>query len=146
MCSGSSELEDQGNAPTIAVVKEMGSFISVESGGSGRVGEHWIYSFFTRHPEVKTKVGKKLDHERVEASNVTKIRSWFRMLRDGFRQFRPTKTNTWNFDETGSILAAACNSKVVGSSETSEVIVRKPENREWVSILECISAEGKCYK
>jgi hypothetical protein len=45
-------------------------------------------------------------------------------------------------DEQGLGLGVCENSKVLGSSGKKRTYVATPENREWVSTLECISAGG----
>jgi hypothetical protein len=47
-----------------------------------------------------------------------------------------------NMDETGLGLGRGTNSKVVGSSATNSSYRKSPEDREWVSIIECITASG----
>jgi hypothetical protein len=47
-------------------------------------------------------------------------------------------------DETGLALEACSNGRVIRSSSTKRTYKKAPaESREWVSILEVISADGK---
>lgn len=45
-------------------------------------------------------------------------------------------------DETGIALGVYTNQIVVGSSTTNYAYIQSPENRDWVSIIESISANG----
>ena len=45
-------------------------------------------------------------------------------------------------DETGVALGVCTNSQVVASSSKKKAYIKSPENREWVSIIETISAVG----
>jgi DDE superfamily endonuclease len=48
----------------------------------------------------------------------------------------------WNVDETGIALWVCVNQRVIGTSKTTHAYLQTPENREWVSITECVSATG----
>ncbi|KAI0999735.1 hypothetical protein K3495_g8466 [Podosphaera aphanis] len=52
----------------------------------------------------------------------------------------------WNMDEQGLGLGICSNTMVVASSQVRRASVKSPENREWVSTLEAISATGKIIK
>ncbi len=46
-------------------------------------------------------------------------------------------------DEHGLGLGVCSNSVVLGPSEKRRTNVKRPENREWVSVIETISAKGR---
>ena len=48
----------------------------------------------------------------------------------------------YNMDETGLALGLCANQTVVGTTATKRTIVARPQNREWVSIVEYIAADG----
>jgi hypothetical protein len=48
----------------------------------------------------------------------------------------------WNMDETGVALGVCTNSQVLASSSKKKAYIKSPEDREWVSIIEVISATG----
>ncbi|KAI0993681.1 hypothetical protein K3495_g14503, partial [Podosphaera aphanis] len=49
-------------------------------------------------------------------------------------------------DETGLALGVCTNTQVVAKSTKKKTYVKSPENREWVSIIEAVSATGKKLK
>ena len=49
-------------------------------------------------------------------------------------------------DEQGLGLGFYSNTKVLSSSKKTRTFVKSPQNREWVSVLECISATGRIIK
>ena len=51
-------------------------------------------------------------------------------------------TNIYNMDETGNALGPCANQTIVGSSLSKRSYVLRAEKREWVSVIECISATG----
>jgi hypothetical protein len=50
--------------------------------------------------------------------------------------------DTWNMNETGVALGVCTNSQVVASSSKKKAYIKSPEDREWVSIIEIVSAVG----
>ncbi|KZL80478.1 transposase [Colletotrichum incanum] len=50
--------------------------------------------------------------------------------------------NRYNMDETGILEGKGSNGLVLGRAETKSVRKKQPGSRAWVSIIECISAEG----
>ncbi|KAH9226091.1 hypothetical protein K456DRAFT_1154499 [Colletotrichum gloeosporioides 23] len=51
--------------------------------------------------------------------------------------------NRYNMDETGILEGKGDNGLVLGRAATKSVRKKQPGSRAWVSIIECISAEGK---
>ena len=49
----------------------------------------------------------------------------------------------YNVDETGCALGVTRNANVFGTSSTERSYIKSPENREWVTIVETISALGR---
>jgi hypothetical protein len=49
-------------------------------------------------------------------------------------------------DETGIALGVCHNQYVIGKASTNSSYVKSPENREWVSIIETISATGNLIR
>ena len=45
-------------------------------------------------------------------------------------------------DETGVALGVCTNARVLASSSKKKAYVKSPEDREWVSIIETVSATG----
>lgn len=56
------------------------------------------------------------------------------------RQVRPQ--DIWNMDEHGLALGICTNTQVLASSRKSRTYVKSPQDREWVSIIESVSATG----
>jgi hypothetical protein len=51
--------------------------------------------------------------------------------------------NTWNMDEAGTALDSCTNSMVLGDSQKKRTYVQSPQDREWVSMVETVSALGR---
>lgn len=135
--------EAGGNAINHAQFREAVLLVCQVANGPSKVGKDWIYRFLRRHPEVKTKIGQKLDHQRAQASTIDTIQAFFTQLQTLVSQYDIKPQNIWNMDETGIALGVCTNQTVLGTSSTNRTYVQRPENREWVSVIEAVSATGQ---
>ena len=51
--------------------------------------------------------------------------------------------NTWNMDEAGTALGSCTNSMVLGDSQKKRTYIQSPQDREWASMVETVSALGR---
>jgi len=135
--------EQVGQAPNHAQVRAMASLISVEGGGPSHVGKKFVQRFLSRWPEVKTKLGVRIDNERCEQVNSTALTYWYERLSTILADKQISKDNIWNMDETGTCLGVCSNQTVLGSADSESVLVRRYSNREWCTSIECISPAGR---
>jgi hypothetical protein len=56
------------------------------------------------------------------------------------KEYKITAPNLWNFDEHGISVGRSNTPYVLGPVYKANTVVKTAENREWVSILEAISA------
>jgi hypothetical protein len=136
------DLEAQGHAATYTTIRELAAIISLNSGGPEKIGHNWITRFLQRHPDIHSKVGKKIQAQRLDATTPQAITAWFTQLEGVRKQYKIQWRNTYNMDETGIALGVCNNQRVIGTTSTTSSFKKTPENREWVSIIETISAEG----
>ncbi|XP_077660230.1 uncharacterized protein AFUA_2G03570 [Aspergillus fumigatus Af293] len=71
------------------------------------------------------------------------IRQWFETVRKAIQEHGIHEDDIWNFDETGFAMGLCITSKVITAVERSErprTVIQG--NREWVTIIECISSKG----
>ena len=62
------EKERLGHPPTHQRIREYATKISGYSGQGSYIGKNWVTRFITRNPEVRTKIGRKIDYQRVEGT------------------------------------------------------------------------------
>jgi len=136
------DLEAQGHAPTFTAIRELATIISTNSGGPNKIGHNWITRFIQRHPDIHSKVGKKIHAQRLNATTPEAITAWFTQL-DGVRKrYNILWKHSYNMDETGIALGVCNNQRVIGTASTTSSFKKTPENREWVSTIETVSATG----
>lgn len=54
------DLEAQGHPPSFTQLRELVTLVQDDSGSTIRIGQHWISRFIQRHPEIHSKVGRKI--------------------------------------------------------------------------------------
>lgn len=136
------DLETQGHAPTYTAIRELATIISTNSGGPEKIGHNWISRFIQRHPEIHSKVGKKIHALRLDTTTPEAITTWFTQFNTVRERYKVQWQHTYNMDETGIALGVCNNQRVIGTTSTTSSYKKTPENREWVSIIETISAVG----
>ncbi|KAM9875447.1 transposase [Verticillium dahliae] len=73
------------------------------------------------------------------------INAWFRDVRDTIAKYGVADTDIYNFDETGFQMGVIHSGIVVASSEKrSSVKKKQPGNREWVTVIQGVGANGFC--
>jgi DDE superfamily endonuclease/Tc5 transposase DNA-binding domain/helix-turn-helix, Psq domain len=140
------DLERAGHPPNHTQIREFVVLICRASGGPDSVGVNWVPRFLQRNPSVKSKVGRKIESLRIKNTTPEALEEWFEHFRGVQVKYQVRPMNIWNMDETGIALGVCNNQVVVGSSTTDYAYVKSPENREWVSIIETISANGVCIR
>ena len=133
----------RGFPPSHPRVREMAQRIIRMNGRSGCVGQSWIRNFLRRNPRVASVTGRKLEAIRAESASVEEVRKFLELYERTVRLYNIKPSNTYNMDETGIALGVCTNTKVLASSKKKKAYKKTPENREWVSNLECFSAEGR---
>jgi hypothetical protein len=136
------EAESNGHPVTNPYVRELAGLISNRSGGPATVGQNWVSRFIKRHPAIKSKVGRKIDALRIQNTTPAALTEWFALFKRTQQTHNVKPQHIWNMDETGIALGVCKNQWVIGKTSTSKAYVKSPEDREWVSIIEAISADG----
>jgi len=137
------EEEARGYPPSHARVREMANRILRINGESNPIGQAWIPGFIRRNPRVASIVGKRLEAPRAEAATPEQIRAFLELFEATRIRLNIRLEDIYNMDETGIALGVCTNSRVLGDARKKKAYVKSPENREWVSIIESISADGR---
>ena len=113
---------------------------SQKRGNHTPLGCHWVETFLNRHHSLKSRFCTPLDKERINAVNYETINYWFKLFSDIMEQYNIEKRDVYNMDEKGIAIGQADKQKVVISKANLNAYMCQNESREWVSLLECISA------
>jgi hypothetical protein len=124
-------------------VEEMANRLLADRNTSP-VGKRWAINFVKRQPELQTRSFRKYDYRRAQCEDPTTIRNWFRLVENTIAKYGIRSDDIWNFDETGFIMGVISSGTVVTSSERrGNPKSVQPGNREWVTVIQAINAEGR---
>jgi hypothetical protein len=113
------------------------------NGDQNPVGKLWVSHFLHRNPRVASVVGRKIEAQRAEAATPEQVRAFLERFEATRRRLNIPMEDVYNMDETGVALGVCTNTRVLASSSKKKAYIKSPENREWVSIIECVSATGQ---
>ena len=140
------EQERLGHCPTHQRVREFAARIRSCSGEDSHIGKNWLTRFMQRNPAVRTKLGRKIDYQRIQNTQPEVLEPWFREFKALIELYKVENANIWNMDESGLGMGRCSNQLVIGSSRSKRTYVQSPETREWVTIIEVISAIGRTLR
>lgn len=141
------EQDFQGLSPTHARVRQMAARITEADGDPNpRLGNKWVQSFLRRNPAVGSCIGRPLEASRAHNTTKEQIQAFFDLFERIQKQYNILPENIWNVDETGIAVGVCANSIVLGKAGKRRTYIQSPENREWVSIVEAISAKGRTIR
>jgi hypothetical protein len=135
-------LTRQGLPPTRPMIRRFASDITKKELGKG-----WVDRFIQRYQvDLISRWADGIDRSRHQADSGLKYKLYFDLLIDKHSQYDIEPHNTYNMDEKGFMLGILTRSKRVFSRRQYEEGKIKAHiqdgNREWITLLACICADG----
>ncbi|KAG7000895.1 hypothetical protein FocnCong_v012494 [Fusarium oxysporum f. sp. conglutinans] len=94
--------------------------------------------------ELKTRFFRKYDYRRAKCEDPTAIRNWFRLVENTIAKYGIRLDEIYNFDETGFLMGMIASGMVVtGADRRGRPKSVQPGNREWITVIQAINAEGQ---
>lgn len=120
-----------------SAVAEHASNISGE-----RIGEHWVQRFRSRHPELKAKWTTGLEKCRAQSLNHAAVTDFYKTTQEAIKKYNIPEENIYNMDEKGIQLGVGA--RVLALVDRDQKTVQQVEdgNRELVTVIECVCADG----
>ena len=136
------DLDSRGFPPRLRTVEDMANKLLADRAG-GKVGVKWASNFVKRTPQLKTRLNRKYDYQRAECEDPEIITQWFELVRNTIAKYGIQDGDIYNFDEVGFLMGIISAGMVVTASErrTRPKSVQ-PGNREWVTVIQGVNAEG----
>lgn len=107
------------------------------------LGKNWVSYFLKRQDELRICYVRSIDLERATANdNPALIMKFFTNYSDAKTQYNVKDNNTWNMDETGTLMGYAYSAKVVILRGRATNFKTIDGSREWVSQIDCIGMGG----
>ena len=140
------DLDSRGFPPRLRGVKEMADQLLADR-DAPPVGTRWAHNFVKRHPDLKTRFFRKYDYQRAKCEDPTIIRDWFRLVANTIAKYGIRSDDLYNFDETGFLMGMIASGMVVtGAERRSKPKSVQPGNREWITVIQAINAEGQAIQ
>jgi hypothetical protein len=145
-------MDQHGLAPTYDTVRQMANLLLQKRSSQNQenqatlptIGQHWAYNFVQRYKALKSKYNYKYNYQRAKCKNPTLIRSWFQLVHNTIKKYSILDTDIYNFNETGFQMGVISTAKVITRAERSNrPVTVQPGNREWVTAIDCIYADGQ---
>jgi hypothetical protein len=137
------DLDSLGYPPSHARTREMACRILCLNGDTDKLGSHWLDSFIRRNSRVATCIGRPIEALRIQCTDPATINAFFEHFEHVKSTHNVQTRNIYNMDETGIGLGICTNTRVLAEAGKSRTYVQSPQNREWVSIVETVSADGR---
>lgn len=106
------------------------------------VGESWVRRFKARHPELKVKWSSTLEKCRAASLNPTLVNEYYDLLEETIQNYNIPPENIYNMDEKGIQLGIGQKVKAFVDRDQNDVYSVEDGNRELVTVIEAIGADG----
>jgi hypothetical protein len=137
------DLDSRGFPSRLLYVEDIANSLRANR-GAPPVGKRWAHNFIKRQPELKTHKFRRYDYQRAKCEDPTIIRGWFRLVENTIAKYGIRSDDIWNFDETGFMMGVIEPGIVItGSHRQGRPKQVQPGNREWITVIEGINAEGQ---
>ena len=107
-----------------------------------KIGDQWVSRFMSRHPQLQTIIPCLIEAARVKDTSVEALMKWFESIEEAVREYNILEENTYNMDESGFSIGTIEASKVIINREIREYYQSQLGRQEWVTMVECICADG----
>jgi hypothetical protein len=118
----------------------------IAGGPDTTVGVSWVKRFRTRHPELKMKWSSTLEKCRAASLNPTLVNEFYNILEDVMKSYDIPPENIYNMDEKGIQLGIGQKVKAFIDRDQKDVYSVEDGNRELVTVIETVSADGSCLQ
>ncbi|KIO18089.1 hypothetical protein M407DRAFT_59578, partial [Tulasnella calospora MUT 4182] len=115
------------------------------------IGKQWTYRWLQSHPELHIYTSSPLDQARADGMNKNALELYWKALEKVFHHLRPVDDPVeaqfiFGMDETGIMLGVGGKQKVVGASGQKIQHMKRDGNRELVTVMVTICADGTKLK
>ncbi len=146
ICGWILRLQAWGWPPRVEQVRSIAQEVLVKKGDDKPVGINWPQKFLKRHSEIKTAYVPPLDKERAMAQDHEILAGWFNLFQSLKEEHGIEIEDIYNMNEKGFMQGVIAKLRVMISKYEKKAHMTQCGNREWVSLIECISMDGRVLK
>lgn len=141
------QLDAWGWPARVYQLRALAKILLVEHGRSpDLLGANWVQKFLKRHPVLRSVFAQALDKERALMHDKDKLKAWFELFQAKCEEYGIELEDIYNMDEKGFALGLIRAIRVVTCTKkdrNASTFLTQCGNREWASLIECISADGR---
>jgi hypothetical protein len=137
------QLDVWGWPPMVRQVRAMARELLLAKGDLEPPGSNWTSRFVKRHPHLKSRFVAPLDKDRIISEDPDQIRRFFELFRTTLEKYGIHNDDVYNMDEKGIMMGILAKLKVICARKLKHTRTTQQGSREWVSLLECISSDGR---
>ena len=135
-------LDSRGFPPRLEHVRGMANLL-LATRHAPPVGKLWPYNFIRRRTELKTRFSRAYDFQRALCEDPAIINAWFQLVANMRTKYGVQDCDFYNFDETGFAIGVISSDMVVTRADRrGRGKQLQPGNREWATVIECVSSDG----
>ena len=112
----------------------------------GPLGKSWLWNFRKRHPELKARWASGLEACRAQALNPTTVSEYLKLLGKIIEDYDIPPENIYNMDEKGIQLGVGVKTLTLVDRNQANVQQVVDGNRELVTVIETICADGTALR
>jgi hypothetical protein len=110
----------------------------------GVSGKSWLRHFRLRHPKLASRKIQGLEMGRARGLCPISAASLYSNLEELYTSFHYLPSHIWNCDESGVQAGRSGGATVLARTSSRSAHCIEPDQREHLSILSCINADGGC--
>ena len=147
-----SDLERRHRPPPIHRRRMMAIDVLRSPNFKATIGRHWLYNYFDRHTDIGTLIGDLYEAAWINQATEKNVRAWFDVFRQQRDRYHVSDRNINNTAERGLCIGNIDPRRVVDKTHDEwgrprkRTKMRNSQDREWVSLVECISAGVTCIQ
>ena len=123
-------------------VEQLATELLRKKGDMEPLGKTWYYNFLKRRPALRIRRSHAMDQARKDALDEKTLRHWFELYHTTRLKYSVAEEDTYNIDEKGYMKGQGDRTTVIVPRYERQTFSTQPGNREWVSVIECISTDG----
>ena len=139
------QMQQWGWPPRVCQLRSMATEFLHKRGDRTPLGVNWIQKFLSRHPDLDSSWSRSIESSRMLFQSPENVRSWFSFWQSTLNRYNFALQDIYNMDEKGFVMGLLGILKVVCDKRLraeEKALIKHCGKREWVFIIECISADG----
>ena len=113
----------------------------MKKGNTADLDIHWTMQFLHQYPQLQMKFVIRLDKQQAVTQDSDIFAHWFELYKATVQKYDIKPQNQYNMNEKNILSDIIDKIKIIISKHEKKVYMTQPGNREWISVIECISLD-----